>query len=162
MRRLLAPLAAIVLIGGCDRDPTRPKVVVETEPQTVAFLVMSDTAPVPGGEVTVKAGTRAVAGIGSFTARLRFDAARLTYLGTDAASGMRAVNEREPGLLVVAGADPSGFTGDELFTVRFRVTGAGSADGLRLEISELTGTNFESLMPSLAVRGTVGSERGGR
>jgi len=162
MRRLFAPLAAIVLIAGCDRDPTRPVPVVETEPQTVAFLVMSDTAPVPGDEVSVTAGTRAVAGIGSFTARLRFDAARLAYIGTDAASGMRAVNEREPGLLIVAGADPSGFIGDQLFTVRFRVIGAGSAAGLQLEIAELTGTNFASLMPSLAVRGTVGAERGGR
>ena len=162
MRRMLAPLAAIVLIAGCDRDPTRPRPVAESEPQTVAFLVMSDTAPVAGDDVRVTARARAAAGIGSFTARLRFDATRLAYVGSESASGMRAVNEREPGLLIVAGADPSGFTEDALFTVRFRAITGGSADALQLEISELTGTNFESLMPSLAVRGTVGAERGSR
>ena len=162
MRRLLAPLAAIVLIGGCDRDPTRPRPVVETEPQTIAFLVMSDTAPLPGDEVSVTARTRAITGVGSFTARLRFDASRLAYIGADAANGMRAVNEREPGLLIIAGADPSGFVDDQLFTVRFRVVAGKAADALQLEVAELTGTNFESLMPSLAIRGSVGLESDGR
>lgn len=162
MRRLLAPISAILLLAACDRDPTRPRVDVEVEPQTVAFLVMSDTTPAAGDQVTVTARTRAIAGIGSFTARLRFDATRLEYAGIEAASGMRAANERQAGLLAVAGADPSGFAGDELFTMRFRVIAGNSAESLQLEVTELTGTNFENLMPNLSVHGRIGSQAGPR
>ena len=162
MRRLPVLMAAILLIAACDRDPTRPRLVVEPEPQTVAFLVMSDTTPAPGDEVTVTARTRAIDGVGSFTARLRFDTSRLEFVGIDAASGMRAANEREAGVLAVAGADPSGFADDELFTMRFRVIAGNSAEGLQLEITELTGTNFENLMPSLSLRGRIAAEPGAR
>lgn len=161
MRRVLFSLSAL-LIAGCDRDPVRPQAAPVMEPQTVAFLMMSDTLAAPGDEVAVIARARALQPIGSFTARLRFDASRLDFVGADPAGGMRAVNEREPGVLVVAGADPSGFTDDQLFVVRFRVLGGVPATGLRLEIAELVGTDFASLLPSLTVRGTVGAERGSR
>ena len=162
MRRVLVPAAVILLIAACDRDPTRPRPVVEAEPQTVAFLVMSDTTPVPGDQVTVTARTRAIDGVGSFTARLRFDRKSLEFVGIEAASGMRAANEREAGVLAVAGADPSGFADDELFTMRFRVLAGNSADGLELEITELTGTNFENLMPSLSLHGRIAADPGVR
>lgn len=161
MRRALLSLTALLVAAGCDRDPTRPPVPTpELEPQTIAFLVMSDTLAEPGDEVTVVARARGITGIGSFTAQMRFDPARLEYLGAGSASGMRAINQREPGRLIVAGADPSGFSDDQLFDARFRVLAATPSVGMQLEISELVGTGFESLLPSLSVRGIVGSESG--
>jgi hypothetical protein len=134
--RILLIGGALLVAAAC-RDARQAPNVVPTVPTDtgVAQLVISDTAAAVGDTVRV---TAMLAGVASFTARVRFDSTALRYVGEHALNdgAMRAANGL-PGELRVAGAALEGFGSGALFAARFEVRRAGGLESLRLTFDQM-------------------------
>jgi hypothetical protein len=136
--RLLIVVAGAVLVIACS-ETNRSTAVQNPVPAVKAALVLSDSAPPVGGAlvVTVRAlpdqGT-----VGSYTAKINYDATGLRFDGEIAIAdqGMRASNP-SPGLVRFAGAAAAGFADGRLASYKFSVLRANSAKTLSLVVDEM-------------------------
>ena len=138
MERLLILVASAVLVTACS-ETNRSTAVQNPVPAVKAALVLSDSAPPVGGAlvVTVRAlpdqGT-----VGSYTAKINYDATALRFDGEIAIAdqGMRASNP-SPGLVRFAGAAAAGFVDGRLASYKFSALRANSAKTLSLVVDEM-------------------------
>jgi hypothetical protein len=148
-----AALCASALLLGC-RETTRvpaPQAATPAPAGTVAAeVVVSSLHPAEGDTIAVLVrlapGGKAA---GSFTLRLAYDAAQLSFAGEVPATdgGMRMVNGEIPGEVRVAGISTDGFTSGDLTTLRF-VAGAmlrESTSSLKLAVDELHATSGDDM-----------------
>jgi hypothetical protein len=138
MERVGIVVASGLLLTACS-EPYRSTVAQNPVPAVKAALVLSDSAPPVGGALVVSVQTVADQGIvGSYTAKIRYDAAALRFDGEIAISdqALRASNP-SPGLVRFAGAAASGFRDGHLASYRFVVLRANSARALSLAVDEI-------------------------
>jgi len=120
-------------------EPYRSTVAQNPVPVVKAALVLSDSAPPVGGALVVSVQALAVQGaVGSYTAKINYDATALRFDGelTISDQALRASNP-SPGLLRFAGAAASGFIDGHLASYRFIVLRANSARTLSLVVDEM-------------------------
>lgn len=166
MRIRLLPLIALIA-GASACDDNRSASLTGPLPPTpssgtVAYLSVSNPAATAGSLVTVTATAQQAANlarVGAFSARLRYDAAGLTFVSESALpSGMRAVNPKS-GEIFAAGASSDGFGEGHLFAVTFRVGDPAALASLALAITELNGTDFGNHLAALDIRTQLYSNR---
>lgn len=140
-------LALAAGFGACTDDPTKPPESTEEaalEPGLNVYLTLDDDAAPIGSRVTVTGKVRAV-GVEltptGYLVDLEYDAEKLEPLeSVELEDGvLRAVNlEAAAGVVKAAGAAPNGLESGVLFAIEMEVAGRGYADGLQLEVHELT------------------------
>lgn len=154
MRTLRSPLLALSLAAGlaaCNESlPGPPRTQLAAAKDVEAGLIASNLSPDAGDTVLVM--LRVFSGIdvrpaASFTARVTYDAARLSF---DAESpgvggGARMVNGEIPGDVRAAGIATDGFTDGELVTLRFIAKAPGPVGLLHLAMDELHAIDNENL-----------------
>lgn len=163
MRRILLIGALLVASGCAQRDKIPgPHAQYPGEPPAApvsnheAALMVSDLKPQPGNLLVV-AGTLPLSdslSIGSFVARLSYDAAKLHYLGESDADEMMRVVNAEQGKLTVAAASGSGSKTGRLFTFKFRVDDPAGLESLMLSMDELNDTKYVSRLSLIHTRAT--------
>ena len=135
--------------------PTPPPVQ-----QGVAAFITVDNLNAAVGQtvrvrVEVQVGSQQNYKLGSFTGRLRFNAAKLEFKGENAISdGLRVNNATTAatGLIRFAGASPTGFTTLVLYDGTFQVKSADYAADLALQMEELSAAlSLTNLTPQLRV-----------
>jgi Cohesin domain len=120
-------------------EPYRSTVAQNPVPVVKAALLLSDSAPPVGGTLVVSVQALAAKGtVGSYTAKITYDATALRFDGELAISdqALRASNP-SPGLIRFAGAAASGFIDGHLASYRFVVLRANSARTLSLAVDEM-------------------------
>jgi len=130
--------ASALLVIACS-ETNRSTVVQNPVPAVRAALVLSDSAPAVGGALVVSVLALAEQGtVGSYTAKINYDAAALRYDGEVASSdqALRASNAT-PGLVRIAGAAAAGFTNGRLASYKFSVLRANSTRTLSLVVDEM-------------------------
>lgn len=130
---------AIALFMIACSETNRSTVVQNPVPAVKAALVLSDSAPAVGGVLVVSVQALADQGtVGSYTAKINYDAAALRFDGEVAISdqALRASNP-SPGLVRFAGAAHSGFTTGRLASYKFAVLRENSARTLSLSVDEM-------------------------
>jgi hypothetical protein len=136
--RLGITLASALLLIACS-ETNRSTVVQNPIPAVKAALVLSDSAPSVGGMLVVSVQALADQGtVGSYTAKINYDAAALRFDGEIAIAdqALRASNP-SPGLVRFAGAAATGFTDGRLASYKFAVLRANSARTLSLVVDEM-------------------------
>lgn len=141
-------LALLALAAGCDDEARQLPAAPEVAPNELsAYVSVSNSAPAIGSRFTVTVRTRrgsAIGPVGSFTVRLAFDTARITYHEAARSDlGMVMANVASPGVLIAAGASASGFTNDELFVATFTARSNDAVKSLSLTVNELNSVAFE-------------------
>ena len=135
--------------------PTPPPVQ-----QGVAAFITVDNLNAAVGQtvrvrVEVQVGSQQNYKLGSFTGRLRFNAAKLQFKAENPINdGMRVANTTTAatGLIRFAGASPTGFTTLVLYDGTFQVKGADYAADLALQMEELSAAlSLTNLTPQLRV-----------
>jgi len=124
-----------------------------------AFISVDNLSARPGQTVRVRVevqvGTQQNYKLGSFTGRLRFNPARLTFRAENAISdGLRVSNPAgaPTGEIRFAGAAPTGFTNLVLYDGTFEVKSADYASDLALQMEELSAAmSLTNLAPQLQV-----------
>lgn len=134
--------------AACADDPLKSGLPETPPPPTQgvqAFLQVDNTQAQPGDQihvyVRVQMGTQNSAKLGSYTGRLRFDPEALAFKGeVKINDGLRVTNPAGAGTgeLRFAGAAAAGFADLTLYQVAFEVKKAGYADGLKLQMEELS------------------------
>ena len=152
--RSIALSCLAILAAGCF-DSSAPLTSPERPTDgSVAFVQLSDTRPEAGSTVIVTARVRGAEGlsnVGSFAARLQFDSTALEYAGeANAAGGMRLLKPAA-GEVRAAGASADGLSDGTLFAVVLKVRNPAGLESIRLEVSELTGTDFSAQLAKLSV-----------
>jgi hypothetical protein len=120
-------------------EPYRSTVTQNPVPSVKAALLLSDSAPPVGAALVVSVQALADQGtVGSYTAKIKYDATALRFDGEIAISdqALRASNP-SPGLVRFAGAAAAGFTDGRLASYRFVVLRANSARTLSLAVDEM-------------------------
>ena len=162
-----AALAGLALVAsaGCH-DDDRTSITAPPPPPragALAYVGVSEMTPPTGSTVTVLARVRTGADVkaaASFTARLAYDVAGLTFVDeVKLAKGMRAINATQPGLIIAAGAAPEGLEDGILFAVTFRVNDPAALKSLDLTVQELSGTDFSNELSKLAKHGAIVRDR---
>ena len=136
--RLWIAAASALLVLACS-EPYQSTASQNPVPAVKAALVLSDSAPAVGGALVVSVQALADQGtVGSYTAKINYDAAALRFDGEIAISdqALRASNP-SPGLVRFAGAAAAGFTDGRLASYRFAVLRANSARTLSLVVDEM-------------------------
>ncbi len=136
--RLWITFASALFLIACS-EVNQSTVVQNPVPVVKAALVLSDSAPPVGGVLVVSVQALAEQGIvGSYTAKINYDATALRFDGEIAIAdqALRASNP-SPGLVRFAGAAAAGFTGGRLASYRFVVLRANSARTLSLVVDEM-------------------------
>ncbi len=156
---MLGALAVAVLAVACQDERRRP-VTAPAAAQlkdTVFYVTVSDANPTVGATVTVTANVAQRPGfkpVGSFKARLLYDATGLTFLReSKLPSGIRALNPQR-GDIIAAGAAVDGFQDGRLFAAAFTVQNPAALSSLALEVEELNGADFVDQLPKVR-RGSV-------
>ncbi|MEO6446402.1 MAG: hypothetical protein ABIZ91_06900 [Gemmatimonadaceae bacterium] len=152
-RRLLAPLGLVALAfsASCrETEPQPPRATLSTAREVEVGLVASTLTPRKGDTLVIVArltSGNAVKPAASFTARLAYDAARLTFAGEAARGdgGLRVINGDIPGDVRVAGIASDGFRSGDLVGLRFVMQASGSVGELRWSVDELHATDGEDL-----------------
>jgi hypothetical protein len=135
--------------------PTPPPVQ-----QGVAAFITVDNLNAAVGQtvrvrVEVQVGSQQNYKLGSFTGRLRFNAAKLQFKAENPINdGLRVNNTTTAptGLIRFAGASPTGFTTLVLYDGTFQVKGADYAADLALQMEELSAAlSLTNLTPQLRV-----------
>ena len=124
-----------------------------------AFISVDNLSARPGQTVRVRVevqvGAQQNYKLGSFTGRLRFNPARLTFRAENVISdGLRVSNPAgaATGEIRFAGAAPTGFTNLVLYDGTFEVKGADYASDLTLLMEELSAAmSLTNLAPQLVV-----------
>lgn len=141
----------VFAIAACqESEPAPPRPTLSTAKAVEAGLVASTLSPGSGDTIVVSARLTSgsdVRAAASFSARLSYDPARLTYLGelARADDGMRVVNADIPGDVRVAGIASQGFKTGELVALRFVAKGAGGVGALQLYVDQLSAVDGEDL-----------------
>lgn len=139
-RAAFAPAVLVALafaVAGChDAASIVQGGDAATSPRAITPRV-SIAATGAAAVVTIALDTQGGVGrVGSFTGRLRFDAAGLRYDGSAPAAGLLAVNPAA-GEVRVAGASANGLDVTRLAELRFTVTNPAALPGVRFEITEM-------------------------
>ncbi|MDB4869605.1 MAG: hypothetical protein JWL97_609 [Gemmatimonadales bacterium] len=129
--------SALSLIGCSEKYQSTA--VQNPIPAVKAALVLSDSAPAVGGALLVTVQAVADQGtVGSYTAKINYDATALRFDGEVAMSDQALrVSNPSPGLIRLAGAAAAGFTGGRLASYKFVVLRANSARTLSLVVDEM-------------------------
>jgi len=151
-RRSLFMFGAL-LLAACEDDTARP---TPAPPPAAGngpvVITLSDSAPANGSVVIVRGQVRPGAGTAaSYVARMLYDRAGLVYLRDRTTSdGLHAINP-QPGLVRIAGASTAGFRDGQLFALEFRVSDPAALRSLELRLEELTGPDFRTALPRVAL-----------
>ena len=89
--------------------------------------------------------------VGSYMATITFDSSRMRAVKVEA-RGMHATNAKDPGVVKIAGAAPTGFADGELAVMSFRARN-NSLDRVTLAVSEVNSTSGSSLLNDVTVSG---------
>ena len=145
---LMALSALAVAAVGCNDEPLKSGLPETPPPATQgvqAFVQVDNAQAQPGDQihvfVRVQMGTGNSAKLGSFTGRLHFDPGALAYQGeVKIDDGLRVTNPlgSGDGELRFAGATAGGFANLTLYEAVFEVKKANYADGLKLQMEELS------------------------
>jgi hypothetical protein len=156
-RMTVLVLTSLAASAACFDDDERVSITappVAPPNGAVAYIAVSDVAPAPGSTIVAVARVRTGADlrtVGSFTARLTYDATGLTFLEeVKLPAGMRAINASEAGTVRAAGAAAEGLADGSLFAVAFRVANPAALESLALSVDELTSTTFDDNLRNLA------------
>jgi hypothetical protein len=136
--RLGIIVASALFMIACS-EKYQSTVVQNPVPAVKAALVLSDSAPPVGGALVVSVQAVADQGtVGSYTAKIRYDATALRFDGEVAISdqALRASNP-SPGLVRFAGAAASGFASGRLASYKFVALRANAARALSLAVDEM-------------------------
>ncbi|MEA2761430.1 MAG: hypothetical protein QOD47_714 [Gemmatimonadaceae bacterium] len=136
--RLLMLSATALSLIACS-EKYQSTAVQNPIPAVKAALVLSDSAPPVGGALVVSVQAIAAQGtVGSYTAKINYDASALRFDGEIAIAdqALRASNP-SPGLVRFAGAAAAGFTNGRLASYKFVVLRANSARSLSLVVDEM-------------------------
>ena len=144
--------AAIAFCGAACSESYRSTSVQNPVPTVEAVLEISGATTVGAGFVVSVRATATQGKVGSFTARIRYDAAALRFDGAipmdDAA--MRALNPM-PGQLRLAGAAANGFSNGRLASYRFVALRANGAETLSLVVDEMHLITHFDAKPTLTI-----------
>jgi hypothetical protein len=138
LEKVVIACTCALFMTACS-EPYRSTVAQNPVPAVKAALVLSDSAPPIGGTLVVSVRARAGEGtVGSYTAKISYDATALRFDGEIAISdqAMRASNP-SPGLVRFAGAAAAGFVDGHLASYRFVVLRANSVRSLSLAVDEM-------------------------
>jgi len=158
-------MVRIALVGlalvACQEAPARttgPTPPPPTQGITAFVTVDNGNAPVGGTvrvRVEVQVGTDESVKLGSFTGRLHFDPAKLTFQSQNAINdGLRVANANgaSQGEIRFAGAAPNGFASLVLYDGTFVVKSADYEQSLSLTMEELSSAvSLSNLRPQLSV-----------
>jgi hypothetical protein len=156
-------LVSLALVA-CQDEPPPTAATPPTPQQGVTAFVSVDNPSAQPGQVVrvrveVQVGSESTFKVGSFTGRLRFDPAALRFTAENPINdGMRVANANgaASGEIRFAGASPSGLTTLVLYDGTFEVRAAGFAQGLRLQMEELSAAlSLADLAPRLQVNRQV-------
>ena len=145
-------LTAVLLIAlGCSETYTATALRNPT-PAIEAVLVVSDMSAAPGSAVVVFVKANAnVGSVGSYTARIAYDAEALRFDG-DAVSGSELrVTNPSAGLIRIAGVAPGGFADGLLAAYKFTVLRAGGTRSLSLSVNEMHMINHVDAKANLTI-----------
>jgi hypothetical protein len=147
---LAAALAAVLLAACQETEPEPPRATLSASRAVEAGLVASTLSPGAGDTIVVLARVTAgpdVRAVASFTARLSYDPARLSFVGEVARAdeAMRVINAEIPGDLRVSGIASRGIQSGDLVGLRFVANGSGGAGTLQLAVDQLHATDGEDL-----------------
>ncbi len=137
-KRLCILVASALLTIACS-EKYQSTVVENPIPAVKAALVLSDSAPPVGGALVVSVQALSDQGtVGSYTAKINYDATALRFAGEVAISdqALRASNP-SPGLIRLAGAAASGFRDGRLASYKFVVLRDNSVRSLSLAVDEI-------------------------
>ncbi len=146
-------------IGACSEPlPDRPVTAQPAAHDIEVLLTTSDRAPAPGDTAVITVRVRratGVARVGSYMARLTYDAARLAFIDVpgDDGRGLRIANGDVAGEVRAAGAAPTGFDDDALVELRFIVRTAEPFEGMRLALDDFRGPDGSDLSRARIVPG---------
>ena len=144
MRQFALTMLAVLAVG-CSTD-ARPLTSPDRPAEgSVAYVQLSNASPAAGSTIIVAVrvnGAANVTKIGSFTARLRFDANALEYAGEAAMSGGMRMLKPAASEILAAGAAAGGFDDGVLFAAQFKVRDPAGLAALTLVDPELTGVSF--------------------
>lgn len=135
---------ATVLAGAACADKPQGPVLPPPGPGITAYVTVDNLHALPGQTVRVSVEVRSgTAGlkVGSYTGRLKFDPAGLTFKREIAMTdGLRVANANNAGLgdIRFAGANATGFTSTTLYSAEFTVKSADYAAKLTLQMQELS------------------------
>lgn len=152
MHKFIVPLLA-VFAAACT-DDARLMAPPQPAEGSVAYVQLSEARPAVGSIVTVTAyvrGAASVTNVGSFTAKLKFDAAGLEFVSQSELPGGMRMLKANAADIIAAGASAEGFTDGRLFAVTFKVVDPAALQSLSLDVSELTGVDFGVQLSKLAV-----------
>ncbi len=146
MQLIRVALASLTLVA-CQDAPARTIGPTPPPPtQGISAYVTVDNPDAAVGStvrvrVEVQVGTNATTKIGSYTGRLHFDPAKLTFKAENAINdGLRVANANgaPQGEIRFAGASPQGFTTLVLYDGNFEVKSSDWRTGLTLTMEELS------------------------
>lgn len=168
MRRIrwIALMGVGLAVGACQDDPLTSKTPDAPPPPTQgvqAFLQVDNDQAKPGDVVHVYVRVQFASGadtrLGSYTGRLHFDAATLGWQQDNPIDdGLRVTNPNgaPDGEIRFAGASAAGFGDLTLYQGTFQVKTAGWADGLALQMDELSAAQtLGNLRPALQVTPSI-------
>ncbi|MBC7895851.1 MAG: hypothetical protein H7066_10570, partial [Cytophagaceae bacterium] len=135
-RGVMTLLAAAAMVSACDNmdTPIRP---ATRDAELMISLKVSSMVGQMGERIAVALDPDYAGQLGGVSGYLRFNPARLTYVGQTVEDGIMMVNTRdaESGSVRLAAASQSGFAGD-IGTLVFEVKGAGYAGDLSFEVED--------------------------
>ena len=138
---LVAAIYAAVLITSCSDQPSTAPVQSTPASRYSAAIMLSDSAPVAGANVSLYVQVRqppATSPIGAFRARIAFDASGLQYLGEDPGDpGLHAVNVTMDTARIAGVAPGAGFAAGRLVALRFRVIDPSALRSIGLILDEI-------------------------
>jgi hypothetical protein len=138
LERLWIGAASALLVLACS-EPYQSTASQNPVPAVKAALVLSDSAPAVGGALVVSVQALANEGtVGSYTAKINYDAAALRFDSEVPISdqALRASNPT-PGLVRLAGAAATGFPSGRLASYKFVVLRPNAARTLSLVVDEM-------------------------
>ena len=148
-------------LTACQDEPARTTGPTPPVPQqgVSAYITVDNLEARPGQTVRVRVevqvGSQQNYKLGSFTGRLRFNAAKLQFKAENPINdGLRVNNSTTAptGLIRFAGASPTGFTTLVLYDGTFQVKSADYAADLALQMEELSAAlSLTNLTPQLRV-----------
>lgn len=154
-------VGALILLAGCEENPLRSRTPSEPLPPAQgaqAFIQVDNENARPGDEVAVyvrvQLGENNQSKVGSYTGKLRYNPESLEWVSDQSIDdGLRVTNPgAADGEVRFAGASATGFTELMLYAGRFRVKEAGYANGVSLEMQELSAAaTLSDLKPQLRI-----------
>ncbi len=163
LNTMRASLVCLALTACQDEAPATGPTAPNPQTGVTAYVTVDNLNARVGQTVRVRVevqvGTQQNYRVGSYTGRLRFDAARLQFRAENAINdGLRVANNTGAGAGEVrfAGASPTGFQTLVLYDATFEVRNANYAASLQLTMEELSAAqSLANLQPHLTVNRQV-------